>query len=478
MLVETKFKHAVYPRMIHPSESIHTLYDIFSTETNFHIGACSALSLLQQKCLEFMKAPTSNSLSLKQSRTAKPMHDMLRWFASTQIRNVACLGGNLATASPISDMNPLLAAMGATLVLASRPTANGAITRRHIPVSDFFVGYRTVEKHSHEVIERVDVPLVKSKFEYVSPFKQARRREDDISIVTSGMRIVVSAGKTSWIVEDIVIAYGGMAPKTVLAHATMKAIIGKPLEEDTFVQARLELQKEFRMPDDVPGGQSQYRLTLACSFLYKFFLYCVGELQKDVKKLVDEGSRTDEFPLVPSIEKEEESGVGGFVSAQKPSIGGEQKFPAPKVAVGLEATHFDGDSAKKTEIPLAAVAAAKSSDNTDSIIVGQPATHASGPLHCTGEAAYTDDIPAPENLLHGSLILASKCHAPFVAIDVSPAFQIPGVAAAFTHDDIVKIGGDNRMGPIRKILVSFLLQFAYFFFLTHFFRASCEYSLG
>ena len=44
---------------------------------------------------------------------ARAIAAMLRWFASTQIRNVACLGGNLATASPISDMNPVLAACGA-----------------------------------------------------------------------------------------------------------------------------------------------------------------------------------------------------------------------------------------------------------------------------------------------------------------------------------------------------------------------------
>ena len=34
----------------------------------------------------------------------------LRWFAGPQIRSVASLGGNIATASPISDLNPILAA--------------------------------------------------------------------------------------------------------------------------------------------------------------------------------------------------------------------------------------------------------------------------------------------------------------------------------------------------------------------------------
>ena len=38
----------------------------------------------------------------------------------------------------------------------------------------------------------MNVPVTAPVFEYAFPFKQARRREDDISIVTSGMRIKVS----------------------------------------------------------------------------------------------------------------------------------------------------------------------------------------------------------------------------------------------------------------------------------------------
>ncbi len=401
--------------------------------------------MLQHKCHEFMNSSSADSLSSQKSRTAKPMHDMLRWFASTQIRNVACLGGNLATASPISDMNPLMAAMGASLVLASRPSADGAIKRRHIPVTDFFVGYRKVEKLDLEVIERVDVPLIKPKFEYVAPFKQARRREDDISIVTSGMRISLSPAQEDWVISDISIAFGGMAPKTVLARSTMEFIRGQPFIAETFMHARTELQNEFRMPDDVPGGQAEYRLTLACSFLHKFFLHCVTELQKDV------GSDST-YPPIPTIDEDEFSGVDGFVSKRKPCIGGEQKYPAPKVAVGLEAIHLADDDGKSSEVPLAAKAAAeaKTSEKKDLTVVGKPATHASGPLHCTGEAMYADDIPAPSNLLHGSLILAAKCNATVHKIDTSPALKIAGVVAAFTYEDIEKLGGDNRMGPIRK----------------------------
>jgi xanthine dehydrogenase/oxidase len=379
------------------------------------------------------------------SKTTKPIHDMLRWFASTQIRNVACLGGNLATASPISDMNPMLAAMGANIILASRPRSDGGIERRSIPVKNFFLGYRTVDKKDIEVIERVEIPLVK-QFEYVAPFKQARRREDDISIVTSGMKIKLRPDESSWIVEDVSIAFGGMAPKTVMAIKTMNALNGKKFEESSFAEARSVMRDEFRMPEDVPGGQAEYRLTLACSFLYKFYLHCVTELRREVGALVNK----DSFPPVPIIPSEEESAVGGFVSAQKPSTGGTQTFPTPKVAAGVEESHFSNNNNKVRKV----LDSSKAPNVMDS--VGKPATHASGPLHCTGEAAYADDIPAPENLLHGSLILASKCNTSLASIDITPALNIPGVFGAYTHKDIEKLGGDNRMGPILLDDVAFL----------------------
>ena len=481
--IETKFKHASYPTMVHPSKDIHTLHEIFSTENYFHIGGCSALGDLQEFCHDEMTTTTAAATTggdndgggmitmrtRRQQRTAKPIHGMLRWFASTQIRNVACLGGNLVTASPISDMNPLLCSLGATLVLASRPRSDGGIVRRNVNVSDFFIGYRTVEKDDMEVIERVDVPLLQDRFEYCIPFKQARRREDDISIVTSGMRIKLRPATTHdsssdssrhyWEIEDIAIAFGGMAPKTVMARKTMDALIGKPFDFTSFENARKVLQDEFQMPNDVPGGQAAYRLTLACSFLHRFYLNCVEELTKDV--VAAEKTESVSYPLVPMIADEEECGAGGFVGVKKPSITGLQTYPVPKVAVGLEAEHL-GMKNESGDLPLAAVFAAAKSSSDDSIkqknnnSVGQPATHASGPLHCTGEAIYIDDIPAPANLLHGSLILASKCHASLASIDVEPALSIPGVAGVFTSEDIEKIGGDNKMGPILLDDVTFL----------------------
>ena len=200
--IETRFKQAVYPRLISPSDSIKELFSMHVTEENLVIGACCPLSTIQHEC-EILGANPDLT------RTVMPIHDMLRWFASTQIRNVACLGGNLVTASPISDMNPMLAAMGATLTLSSLDD-KGEVMRRQVKVSDFFLKYRVVDLQPTEVVECIQVPVLGKVMEYLQPFKQARRREDDISIVTAGMKMKLAVKDSKFVIAEAALAYGGM----------------------------------------------------------------------------------------------------------------------------------------------------------------------------------------------------------------------------------------------------------------------------
>lgn len=136
--------------------------------------------------------------------------EMLRWFAGTQIRNTASVGGNLAWASPISDLNPLHMALGATV-----ETSDG----RRLKVDDeFFCGYRKTGLREKELIVNVEIPVPignthshssnfdseaaaaegNSKFDaeaaegnsfFFRSYKQTRRKDDDISIVNAAFRL-------------------------------------------------------------------------------------------------------------------------------------------------------------------------------------------------------------------------------------------------------------------------------------------------
>lgn len=67
------------------------------------------------------------------------------------------LAGNIVTASPISDLNPILMAAGAKVNLVS---LNGG--RRTVPMDDsFFPTYRTTVIQPNEILESIEIPLTK-----------------------------------------------------------------------------------------------------------------------------------------------------------------------------------------------------------------------------------------------------------------------------------------------------------------------------
>ena len=429
---ETKFKHAVYPRLVYPSDSIESLYNFSTSDDKLVLGACTPLSVIQH-------ASEAAAADSKFTRTAMPIHDMLRWFASTQIRNVASLGGNLVTASPISDMNPLLAGMGATLVISKIENDGSSVSRRTVPVSEFFLKYRTVNIEPSEIVECIEVPLLGKVFDYVKPFKQARRREDDISIVTSGMRIRLAPQGDKFVIEHIAMAFGGMAPKTIMAVETAKMMIGAEFNQETFSKAQESLMKEMNLPESVPGGQAAFRMTLTASFLQKFYITAVEELKKDIETINADPSAFPAFgslPAIPSLGEDEISGATNFLSGEKPSFSGVQKYPAPKVAKGLE------------EKILPNVDGVKQASAAEA--VGKASVHQSGSLHCTGEAIYADDIPSPPGLLHACLITSNECGSIFESLDAEPALRVPGVVSVVAAEDITALGGKNVLGPIAK----------------------------
>ena len=436
--IETRFKFAVYPRLICPAETITELFSFNASTEMLTIGSCCPLSTIQHECLVLAEKQP------RLSRTTMPIHDMLRWFASTQIRNVACLGGNLVTASPISDMNPMIVAMGGKLILSSVDTG-GTTMRRIVNSSEFFLKYRTVDLKPGELVERIEIPVLNEVFHYLKPFKQARRREDDISIVTSGMSIRVGIKDGIFVIEDILLAFGGMAPTTILASETSKSMIGAEFNRKTFESASEMLVKELSLPIGVPGGQAAYRMTLVTSFLFKFFLAVCEEISIDLQTINKDPSKFPSLsgilPEAPSIDEADASGSLSFLSARKPNYSGVQKYPAPRVAKGLEEVKF---------APVKSISARQAS------AVGKPSAHMSGPLHCTGEALYTDDIPLPPGTLHACLVLSKECGRLFESMDISPAIEIPGVVDVYSFADIEKLGGSNALGPIVYDEVVFL----------------------
>ncbi|XP_041351103.1 xanthine dehydrogenase/oxidase-like [Gigantopelta aegis] len=212
--IEKKFKNAEFPVLICTTH-IEAMNEVRLDERGLVIGASVTLSRIQ----EAMQSAV-DSLPEWKTRIFAAFLDMLQWFGSHQIRNVAAIGGNIMTASPISDLIPLLMAAGAELYVMSKDNKP-----RHVKMDHSFLkGYRKTDLNPEAILISVNVPCSNEQ-EHFYGYKVANRKDDDISIVSAGLDVQFQKGTD--VIENISCAYGGMAETTVMALKTMAALVGR-----------------------------------------------------------------------------------------------------------------------------------------------------------------------------------------------------------------------------------------------------------
>jgi xanthine dehydrogenase large subunit len=190
--------------------------------------------------------------------------DVLRGFGSRQIRNRATLGGNLATASPIGDAAPLLLAVDASVVLTS-PEGD-----RTLPISEFFVGYRTTALRAGEILREVVIPkrltAGPERRQVTRFYKVSRRKEMDISTVSAAFTLVLDdAGQ----ITAARIAYGGVAPLPKRAQAVERALVGQTLTASLEKHVRTHLASAYTPISDIRGSAA-YRKALVIELFGRF----------------------------------------------------------------------------------------------------------------------------------------------------------------------------------------------------------------
>jgi xanthine dehydrogenase small subunit len=221
---------------------VSELKNIEQTEKGFNIGSGVSLEDIRTKIAKQIPA-------LKQ---------MLDIFASRQIREIATLGGNIGTASPIGDTIPILFALNATLIIVSRNA------QTEINIEDFITGYRKTDLIKGEVIKSVFIP--KQKNVQVKFYKVSKRKDLDISTVSAGFRIMLSNDK----VTDICLAYGGMAAMPKRAQETENFLIRNTWNRETINKAMEILYNEFSPLSDARSGK-EFRKQAAKNLLLKFY---------------------------------------------------------------------------------------------------------------------------------------------------------------------------------------------------------------
>ena len=193
------------------------------------------------------------------------LEEVLARFASPPIRNAATLAGNIANGSPIGDTMPALLALDAELVLRR------GSRRRSIALHDFYLGYQETALERGEFIEAVRVPLPRPG-ESVGAYKVSKRFDQDISAVCGAYRIRVDEG----VVQDVRIAYGGMAAIPKRARHAESTLAGSNWDPSSVEAAMAALDEDFEPISDIRASAA-YRRTIARNLLKRFFMETHGD---------------------------------------------------------------------------------------------------------------------------------------------------------------------------------------------------------
>ena len=211
---------------------------------------------------EFIEVGAATSLTAFELYIKKYYPDfnkILKRYGSTQIRNVATIAGNIATASPIGDNLPLL------LALDSKVVVQGIKKRKILPINNFFINYRKTKLKVGQFIHSIRIPIFNNNI--FKAYKISKRFDDDISSVCAAFNLIIENKK----IKDIKIAYGGMAAVPKRATNCEKVLLNSSITKEVIDKAKNALEKDFTPISDMRAS-GKYRKIIAKNLLEKCFL--------------------------------------------------------------------------------------------------------------------------------------------------------------------------------------------------------------
>lgn len=174
-----------------------------------------------------------------------------RVLGTTQIRNLATLGGNLANASPSAEFGPPL------LVLEASVRCAGPGGERSIPVTGFFLAPGKSALRDDEMITEVQVPDPSPGAQAI--YLKHSLRPMDVAMAAAAVLVVLDRD----VCREVRIALGAVAPTPFRARRAEERLRGKRLTGDS---AQTDLLEEISRiaagessPIDDLRGYAEYR---------------------------------------------------------------------------------------------------------------------------------------------------------------------------------------------------------------------------
>lgn len=168
------------------------------------------------------------------------------------IRNLATIGGNVASARPAADLPPALMAYGAQAILS---TLGG---ERKWPLEHFFLGPGLTEIQPDEILTGIFVPNQpeRSGAWYIN---LGVRKGQDCNLVNAASWIWLETDGT---IRDARIVMGCVGPVPVRAKTVEQMLIGSRADEGIFAEAAELAQRDCSPIDDFRAS-ADYKRSMA-----------------------------------------------------------------------------------------------------------------------------------------------------------------------------------------------------------------------
>ena len=175
--------------------------------------------------------------------------DAVENIGSVQIRNVATLGGNIATAVPSADGATPLIALGAKVRLV------GPRGERTMVLENFFTGDRQTVLELGEVLSHFIIPRLPPRTGGAY-WKHTRRSAMELPIL--GVSVLLSLAEDMETCVEARIGLGVMAPTPMRARNAERILMGKRLDAPILREAGKVASNESK-PRDTARGEAWYR---------------------------------------------------------------------------------------------------------------------------------------------------------------------------------------------------------------------------
>jgi len=231
---------------------IHTLLDVTS------IAEMTALEVRGDELFIGAAVPVNRIvLDPLAVAHAPALTEACNLIAGPQVRNVATLGGNVAHALPAADGTIALLALNAQAEIAGGAPAagDGGVMTRRVPFNELFLGPgKSSLKHGEELLVGFYMPL--SKPGQASCFKRIMRPQG-VALPIINLAIWMECAND--VISQIRIAVGPGGPTPWSGSEAEKALVVRPLNDETFSAAEDALLAQVGFRSSARRASADYR---------------------------------------------------------------------------------------------------------------------------------------------------------------------------------------------------------------------------